>query len=235
MIYLIDDNKDNKRIKESGIYFVDNKDFDDILISIERLEVNCNLNFLEDASCILIHKTTDDCNASGEFIINSNTNATKIIEEISVYGKEIPIVIFSNRFDVKAAYSYENDPNCIYKIKKTIFYSRLYDFLVDYRENSKIDFRLLAYGLNYRSIYYEQVGKNILAELIAYSSNEVFKVNMVDINNLQQFFSFLGLEYEFDKFVFDLDNKEITVEKFGLKVAEALESLEIYEEYIYTW
>jgi len=235
MIYLIDDNKNNKRVNEMKIHYVDNDDFKSILKPIEKLKKNCDLSFLKDAECILIHKTTDDCDSDGEFIDNSNTNALKIIEEISEYGEKIPLVIFSNRMDEKATYSFIESPNCIFKIKKSIFYIRLYDFLSEYKTHGKIELRIIAHGKNFRSEESDKAGKAIIDYLLKYSLHKKFDVTMVDIDTLRSFYSLLELEDNFDVFFQELQSSSITVKQFVIKITQALESIEQYGKYIYNW
>lgn len=235
MIYLIDDNKNNKRVEEMQIYFVDNGEFRSILTPIEKLNKGCDLNFLNNANCVLIHKTTDDCDSSGNFIEKSNTNAVRIIEDICDYGENIPIVIFSNRMDEKATYSFSENPNCIYQIKKSVFYIRLYDFLVEFNTTGKIELRILANGVNFKSEKSDRYGKKIIESLLAYNGSEIFKISMIDLQNLNGLYSYLNLGFEFERFAEELDKSGITVNKFVSKITQALESIEQYGEYIYNW
>ena len=80
MIFLIDDNKADKRRNEMGINFVDDNIFDGFLLTIAKIKKDSDLSFLNNAKCILIHTTTDDVNNEGEFTENSRTNVIKIKE-----------------------------------------------------------------------------------------------------------------------------------------------------------
>jgi hypothetical protein len=234
MIYLIDDNKNDKRIKEFGITFVEEGLFEKVLCPIIKLKQSTDLSFLKNAKCILIHKTTEDCDSKNEFILNSNTNAKRIIEDISDYGVNIPLVIFSYRMET-VSYSYHENPNCIFQIKKDVFYKRLLDFVQHYQQTREIELRIIAYGLNYLSVEVGEIGKKLIDDVIRHPPENRFELRYINVRLLEAFFRFLNIPGAFESFREDLSESQITIKEFIDNINSVSDSINQYGKNIYHW
>ena len=219
MIYLIDDNKDEKRIKEMGLSFVDDGTFKQFLKPISHLKKTDGLEnleeltFLSDAKCILIHKTTDDCDDSFNFIEGSTTNATKIIEKIANFGANKPLVIFSNKMSENAEYNYEENSNCIFQIKKNTFYNRLYDFLIHYQNTQKIELRIIAFGKNFKAVEISRYSKILIESVAQYPPDTLLDLRFIRLSILRVFHELANIQQPFDDFVNELEDSPITIFK----------------------
>ncbi len=227
MIYLIDDNQREMRRNEMGIHFVDDNVFKDILIKKDKLEVNTDLSFLSNAKCILLHTTTEDIDENGNHLSKSTTNANHIKEHISDYGSNIPIVLFSNQMSeiTPDTFDYDTNPNCIYQIKKNIFYERLYDFLEYYGQTQKIELRIIAYGKNYKAVEISRYSKALIESVIQKGDSDVFKPTWVKLSTLRTFYELADIGNDFDNFVYDLEDNPVPVEKFIENVSLIVENL----------
>lgn len=242
MIYLIDDNQNNLRYNNYGITFTDDDTFDNLLITWDKIEKRDDLNDishlieLECADCILIHSSTEDYSTDKGFLPGSRSNVIKIIEQISVEGSRIPLVIFSNR-DGDALFNFDNNPNFIRGMKKNIFYERLYAFLENYRQTNKIDLRLLAFGENYST-----------KEIIKFSNNILNVLSNVDLNNqltlsilstiISDFKIFISKAYpdiNFNELLIDLEDNPIIIKDFKEKITKITDSYAKYGENIHSW
>ncbi|MDZ7720326.1 MAG: hypothetical protein U5K72_16035 [Balneolaceae bacterium] len=90
MIYLIDDNQYSQRER-----FLSNIKTEKYSLKIipkipktKDIAFIEHLNFLNDAECILLHKSIEDVDEDGNYISGSTTNADKIIEDISQLVKK---------------------------------------------------------------------------------------------------------------------------------------------------
>jgi hypothetical protein len=148
MICLIDDNLNLLREREYGLDYIQNGEFKDILTSIEVLSNSIFIDYNYDA--FLIHTTTYDSDTSGSSIPGQNVIVNRIIEHLMNNLPSKPAVFFSGGMPEVAEFDYNEDPNRIYQIKKSTFYTRLKPFLEHYRLLNQIELRILAYGKNYK-------------------------------------------------------------------------------------
>ncbi|GHT20782.1 hypothetical protein AGMMS4957_08590 [Bacteroidia bacterium] len=247
MIYLIDDNNDNQRVRLYNITYIDteiekDKIFKDCLTSIKTLakREKDDLSHLEcfkkDAECILVHLTTEDFDEEkGIFVKGSTDNVTKIIDDIAQEGREIPLVLFSNSMGEPIYYPKEN-PNYIKSIKKNLFYARLRDFMEYYKnsgDKKTIDLRILAWGKNYQAKEASMYANIFMESIIFENGNDLLK-----ITNLSVFESFLKLSFpnaneQVKAIVDDLEN--ITVSTFRNKINLITESFWKYGKNIHSW
>lgn len=227
MIYLIDDNQREMRRNEMGIHFVDDNVFKDVLIKIEKLKSNADLSFLSNAKCILLHTTTEDIDENGNHLSKSTTNANYIKEHISDYGSKIPIALFSNQMSeiTPDTFDYDTNPNCIFQIKKNIFYERLYDFLEYYRQSQEVELRIIAYGKSYKATEISRYSKSLIESVIQKADGVFFKPTWVKLSALRTFYELADIGDDFDSFVVDLEDNPVTIEKFIENVSLIVESL----------
>jgi len=234
MIFLIDDNKNNKRANEFGVFFVEDGSYKSVLEPHSIVKKGSDLSFLQRADCILVHKTTEDCDATGTYIQNSHTVANDIIEKISDYGTNIPLVIFSNKMQ-NTEYSHIDNPNCIFQINKVLFYSRLYDFVAFFEKEKAIELRILAYGVNFAAAEADVLTNQLLNELISYLPDIAFKPSFIRPQLLESYYRYTGFSENYIEFFKDLEKSNITVRQFRENISIINESINLYGRNICNW
>lgn len=242
MIYLIDDNQNNQRKEAYSISFVDDGLFSGCLTPIEKIPKNGgsedfeHLTFLNDASCLLVHSTTEDTNIKGKFMEGSNTNVIKIKERISVEGEKIPLVLFSNKMDETAVYDHSSNPSYITAIKKNKFYERLYDFVEHYHLNKEIDLRIIAFGNNFESKEVTGYAEDLLMYVAFDDGSAMLNLGHISsINTFRKFIKKAGLKNSFDDIVNSLEDNPISIQDFRDKINQITESFTKYGKNIYDW
>ncbi|MFE2861763.1 hypothetical protein [Sphingobacterium multivorum] len=242
MIYLIDDNQSNQRIRTYNIKFVEENLFSDCLISLDKLKGGkgttdiSHLEFLNDADCILLHSTTENYDEKLGFLSGVRDNALKIKEKISQEGEKIPLVLFSNSMGEP---QFEESSNFISSMKKNYFYERLYDFLQYYREKKEVELRILAFGKNFLSKELSRLAINILKGFEIKSNSEPVKLS--DISSSSQLISFKKLigqsfsDNDVNRILIDIEDNPITVNEFRTKINRLVESHSLYGKNIYNW
>jgi hypothetical protein len=242
MIYLIDDNQNNQRIKNYNITFVENGVFDEYLKSIEKLKVGksfsdtSHLDFLKRADCILLHSTTEDYDKDKGFLPGSKTNVLKIKELISQEGELIPLVLFSNSMG-EAEFDFEWNSFYISSINKNLLYERLFDFLNHYKNMGKVELRILALGENFGSIEVAKLVFEILNSVELKTKSEDLKLS--DLKKiLKSFKSFLDLTFpknDSNEILNDIEVNPMKIRDFRKKINQIKESYNKYGKNIYTW
>lgn len=243
MIYLIDDNKNNQRLNNYNITFVEDGYFDGYLTSIEKIEQGDNLtdtshlNFLNSADCILLHITTEDYDKSkGVFLPGSINNVIKIKEIISQEGERVPLVLFSNSMG-EPEYDFENNLYYISSINKNLFYEHLFDFIDHYKNTGEIDLRILASGKNFISKTVTKLTLDILTTLELKRNSD--KLELSDLSSsLKSFKLLIELsfpQYDINEILNDLEDNPIRAEEFKRKINQITESYAKYGRSIHSW
>ncbi|MFD2936159.1 hypothetical protein [Spirosoma flavum] len=237
MIYLLDDNKGDIRQSKFKIDYVDNGAFEGYLTAISHLPANANLSFMAEADCLLVHETTDDCDENGNFISKSNTNVNTLKEDIANNGKSIPLVAFSNQMTGEISYDYENEPNYVKAIAKTLLYQeRLYPFLNHYKKTGQIELRIIVYGENFYAVEAGRYAKQIIDDVAAYDRNKLFDLSfLTELTLFERFYAFMKNDTPYNEFINDLEDNPITVGKFVQNLQSVVESLTIYGKNIHDW
>ncbi len=242
MIYLIDDNQNNLRQQNYNITFLEEGVFDGFIKVIDKLEIGkslvdfSHLEFLKSADCILLHSTTEDFQDTQGFISGSITNVIKIKDFISMQGKTIPLVLFSNSMG-EPDFEANEDLKYIRGIKKNIFYERLYDFLDNYKQTQKIELKIIAIGKNYAAAQNIKLGAEILIALQSKSNADFLQLSDI-----------MSIKSSFEKFIEDalptsdleailksVKNQTIRVQDFKKNINTILESYTKYGKNIHTW
>lgn len=210
-IILIDDNQSNLRERYSAS-FIDNGEYDDLLVHKEKLNDNSDFTFLKDAACILLHDSLDDF-VEGQFI-SGGRKARKTIKNI-MEGSDIPYVIFSDGHSIIGDWN-PSERNVVRSIKKSEFYRNLKGFLDAYRESSHIDLRLIAYGSDYEKRELVVLLQKVFDELKNVNDKEILTFSFVDTDLLERFFKKVkhvsSLTYE--KLCDSINAGKLTVGKF---------------------
>ena len=210
-IILIDDNQSNLRERYSAS-FIDNGEYDDLLVHKEKLNDNSDFTFLKDAACILLHDSLDDF-VEGQFI-SGGRKARKTIKNI-MEGSDIPYVIFSDGHSIIGDWN-PSERNVVRSIKKSEFYRNLKGFLDTYRESSRIDLRLIAYGSDYEKRELVVLLQKVFDELKNVNDKEILTFSFVDTDLLERFFKKVkhvsSLTYE--KLCDSINAGKLTVSKF---------------------
>ena len=183
-IILIDDNQSNLRERYSAS-FIDNGEYDDLLVHKEKLNDNSDFTFLKDAACILLHDSLDDF-VEGQFI-SGGRKARKTIKNI-MEGSDIPYVIFSDGHSIIGDWN-PSERNVVRSIKKSEFYRNLKGFLDAYRESSHIDLRLIAYGSDYEKRELVVLLQKVFDELKSVNDKKILTFFLIDADLLERFFN----------------------------------------------
>lgn len=242
MIYLIDDNQNNQRLKNYNITFVEDGVFDGYLTSIEKLKEGksfsdtSHLDFLKTADCILLHTTTEDYDKEKGFLPGSKTNALKIKELISQEGEQIPLVLFSNSMG-EAEFDFESNSNYISSIKKNLVYERLSDFLEHYKNTGKVELSILALGKNFTSKGISKLAIEILNSIELKNNSEYLK--LYDLSKeLKSFKSFVELSFpknDIDEILNEIEDSPMKIQDFKKKINQTTESYIKYGKNIHSW
>lgn len=234
MIYLIDDNRNNMRARQFGVFFVEQGTYHSVLKPVIALTKGADLSFLKDAACILIHKTMEDYDKTGNYIQNSHENVNKIIEIVADYGSKVPLVIFSNKMET-TQYDPNESPNCVFQINKKVFYSRLHAFVDLYHREKKIEFRLLTEGVGYQTAEADRLANKILDSLISFPSNKAFQTDLIDQKIFESFYTYTGIPHSFSTFLKELEQSGTSIKEFKDNITLINESINLYGTNIHNW
>lgn len=231
-IYLIDDNKFNQR-EIYGASFVDNKEYDDCLVHIEKLNGNSDLSFLEDTACVLMHNSLDDY-INNRYYESSHKAEDRI--EAFVQDHDIPYALFSDGHS-DAAELREETPNIIYQINKKVFYSHLRYFLDNFRKTGEVDMRILAFGNDFRKKEIKELAQKILAGIRAASDKDTLSIEMIDKNALKRFIEIANpkVRIDFNELMVQIEDKNVTICHFRKNINNIIISVIKYGKNINTW
>ncbi|AMR32717.1 hypothetical protein A0256_15445 [Mucilaginibacter sp. PAMC 26640] len=183
MIYLIDDNRREQQ-KEYGCDFLTDTDLLSFFKIVSKIIVGTDITYLKDSTCILIHNSFPDFNASGE-AISAQTNIYESI--LTLAGeKTIPVVIFTNSI-LDLDYNKSEAVN-ISRINKRLFYSNLKDFLYHFKETGNAEFKILTYGKSFIAQDLSLISAQISSLINSYS----FKDKLPKIKELTAQFATLA-------------------------------------------
>lgn len=241
MIYLIDDNQNDLRAR-IGADFVDEGVFDGYLTAIDKLEKKAmavdtsHLEFLKSADCILLHASTEDWSAEKGFLSGSLTNVRKIREDVADFGDSVPLVLFSNGME-NTVFHQEISPNYVQELNKTLFYSRLFDFMEHYKNENKVELRILTWGKNFLANEIGELAKNLLAKIAFNDDSEVFEMRFIE-GEEDSFDKFIRVSYPDETINNVMDSiisNSFTVSQFREKINSISESFFKYGKNIYPW
>jgi len=238
MIYLLDDNKDNKRRALFNISYVDDGSFDGQLIAISHLPKNADLSFMADAKCLFVHETTEDTDENGQFESKSTTNAWRLIEEVAINGKNVPLVVFSNQMTGPVEYDFDTNPFWVKQIHKTLLYQqRLFPFLNHYKATGQIDLRIIAFGENFKAVEAGRYARYLIEALATYDREVLLNLSFFPtLTTLERFFEFMQPNGDYNSFVNNLEDNPTTVGKFVENISSVIESIsENYGKNTYNW
>lgn len=234
-IVLVDDNSKNQR-EVYGASFVDDNLYSEYLFHIEQLNVQSDLSFLDDALCVMVHKSLEDY-IDGRFREDCH-RAEDRIEEI-VENKKIPYVLFSDGHGMTADWR-EEKPNVVYSIKKTEFYLHLEDFIKHYIESGKIDLRIIAYGKDFMKHLMCKWGHCLIACLSGAMDNDLVSVSSFSekerralrliIENSQP-----KIGVSFNDLMCEIEDEEVTAKRLRSNINAIISNVKKYGKNISTW
>lgn len=238
MIYLLDDNKEDKRRSLFNVSFVDDGTFDGYLTAISHLPQDADLSFLSNATCLFVHETTEDIDEFGQFKNGSTTNARRLIDDIADRGDKVPLVIFSNGMNGPTKYDYDERPFFVEAIHKTLLYQhRLFPFLNYYKNTKQLELRIIAFGENFKAVEAGRYARYLIESLSVHKHSERLDLSYFSrLSILQRFYEFMRPGGDYNNFVNDLEDSSITVGKFVENVSAVVESIsENYGKNTHTW
>jgi len=231
-IILIDDNRQNQREKY-GASFVDNEEFSDCLMHIEKLNDSSDLSFLNDAACVLLHDSFSDF-VEGEFKATSQNAKENILD--FVQDNDIPYVLFSDGHSPTADWR-EEYPNIVWGIKKSAFYQNLRDFVESYQQTNQVDVRIIAYGKDVTKHLMFKWYQDIIGGIKTTCAEE--PITITDINKvaLKQFIEGASpkVGITFNQLMYDIDDGLVTVRNFKDNINRIIDSVQKYGKNISTW
>lgn len=234
-IYLIDDNLDGNRNKY-GSTFVDDGKYADILCAIDKISLADDLEFLNTAACVLLHKTLNDY-FDGKFHEDSQKVAT-FIGQMPNIGNRIPLVIFSDGFTSDIGdYDIDRNPNEIYSLSKRALYSRLESFVIHYRDTIEIDLRILAFGEDFATELIEKAAVDVFSRLQDFADTETLDATKIACPKFRQIIDMsqpaIGKNYI--EIINDLQLNPISIFEFKNRLNNILENFQDYGKNYSVW
>ena len=235
-ILLIDDNSRRQR-QSYGASYVDDEIFESILHHIECVNKDFDLSILDDYRCVMIHDSLEDF-INGSFDENSHVAKDLIVEYLDDH--QIPYVLFSDGHESTGIYDHSHN---LVSLKKSDFYSRLRYFLEFYINESVFQFHILAYGSNFRKTLVTRNIKALFQKFDSKSPNERVTIHdlmpsnseeehyLEEIINLSQ--PKLGMDY--NDILDYIEDNEISVRNFKLRIIKILDTISKYGKNTYTW
>ena len=234
-IYLIEDNLDGNRAKY-GAGKIDEGYYNDILEIKDKLSKDSDLSFLEDAACVLLHRSYEDF-IDGSYHDDSHFVANYIQKMIPALGTTVPFVIFSDGDQSEHGEMREDHPNMIYSLGKKAFYDRLVDFLDNYKKVQVIDLKILAYGANYQTKIVEDgitEVLNLLRDLAPDETVPPLKVNTKALKSVvEKSLPAIGVTY--DELIIGLKFNPLKVSEFKNRLNTILNDFIEYGKNYFTW
>lgn len=233
-IYLIDDNLDGNREKY-GATFVEEGKYSDVFLSIEKISVADDLEFVNHAACILIHGTLSDY-FDGYYHEDSQKVVQKI-RGVNGIGESIPFVVFSDGFTSERGEYSMSAPHVIYRLNKRAFYSRLEPFVVNYQRTGTIELSILAYGENYVKDIVEDSVNAVFLRLQDYNNDDTLNVTKIACSAMQQIIEMSQpkIGFSYIDLINHLQDTPVTVGAFKNKLNNILDSFHDYGKNYYIW
>ena len=236
-IILIDDNSKGQR-QIYGAAFIDDEVYSSIINHYEHFDGSSDLSFLSVVKCVFIHDSLEDF-INGSFDEHSHQAKDNIIEFMD--KNRIPYVCFSDGH-FSSIGRFDSNHNIV-ELKKSAFYNRLESFLKEYAQNKVIQFNILAYGENYikelmtknvRSLFQKYSSKRpeeiiLLRDVMPSSKEEPYYLE--EIVEMAQ--PDLGMDY--DGILDFIEDNDVTVSDFTLRINRILNSISRYGKNHYTW
>lgn len=235
-ILLIDDNSKMQR-QAYGASFVDDEVFESVLDHIERVNKDFDLSILNDYRCVMIHDSLED------FINDSFDEKSHVAKDIIIHyldDRQIPYVLFSDGHESTGVYDLSHN---LVRIKKSDFYSRLRYFLNYYMDESLLQFHILAYGPNFRKALATRYIKALFQKFAIKSQCDIITIQDIKPSNseeehyLEEIIKLsqptLGMDY--NDILDYIEDNEISVGDFKVKINNILVSISKYGKNTYTW
>jgi len=231
-IYLIDDNRDNKR-EEYGASYVDREEFADCLVHLEKLCADSDFSFLNDAVCVMIHDTFVDY-IDNQYQEDSKKSREKILD--FVQNKNIPYVCFTDGYSLSANWQ-EDHPNIIWSIKKSEFYYNLRDFLEAYRKTEVVDVRILAFGQDFLKHLMLKWYQEIISNIKNDNDDAIMTFSDINKTSLQKFIdnsqTKVGITY--NQLMSNIDDGIVTIRNFKDNINRIIDGVQKYGKNISVW
>lgn len=231
-IILLDDNQKNQR-EIYGASYVDQDDYADCLLHIEKINSNSDLTFLDDGACVLIHDSLKDF-INGEY--NETSQRGKDIIEARTQDMGLPYVLFSDGHSMTADWR-EESPDIVYSIKKSEFYKHLKDFLDNYCSTGVIDLKIIAFGRNYIKQLMWNWCHTLISTCWSAKDDDTLNISMIDNKTLRKIIDNTQpkIGISFNELMEKIDDGEVSVGAFRTNINSILNSFEKYGTNISYW
>jgi hypothetical protein len=185
----------------------------------------------------MIHDSLEDF-VDGHFVETSHTAQDNIIQFAET--NHIPYVCFSDGHEPMG--EFDSASNLV-RLKKSVFYARLTDFLDCYRSDGRIEFKVLAYGKNFQRYLLETMVKSLflkfsgkqptdtltLADVMPKDRNEpAYLAQIIDLAQPT-----VGITYE--NLLDAIEDETLTVEVFKQQINQIFQSVSKYGKNTHTW
>lgn len=230
-IFLLDDNSRNQR-QAFGVDFVDANRFANCFVHIEQLNDKSDFTFIHNAACILVHDSLEDYIDSA--FCHGSHKAKKIVEDL-IYDNDIPYTFFSDGHDgVSMLKEY---PYCINELTKVDFYLNLESFVKFYADNGEIDFRILAYGNNYKLRQFEVWVDKLFEPLRKANKEDVISVSQIKLDVFRNIIEAAQPKIvgNVNDILNSIEDNDSTIGEFKNNINRILKSMVLYGKNIYTW
>lgn len=221
MLYLIDDS--NFDTLNANFVF-DKKYKDRLCIVKDEYGLNEIESRLEDADCIMVHKT-----------FNNSNYVAEDIKDITDDGDKIPLVLFSG----SDSESVKIDGQSITGIKKNLFYKRLIYFLDEYILTGNIELKILAYGKDFIKRDVSLWAMSLLKKIYGFkecvcSESEDTILSSEELRNIVSVAQ-PALNISYEQVCENIKNGSCSMETLRLNINNILSSINLYGKNIHSW
>jgi hypothetical protein len=147
-------------------------------------------------------------------------------------GEIIPLVMFSYGMDEVADFP---NSNYLRSISKPIFYGRLHDFLLHYREKNEVELNILAYGKNFVSVQVSEYIHLLVSDLLLRNSNDILKLSDIKVQTLAKLIQISSIQRDFFELMESLEDEPITVGRYLENLSLINQSFAEHGKNIYGW
>lgn len=226
MIYLFDDTYCSNSANFSVEDFTEVRLMDAVATSdLDELQT-----IIKPDDCILIHRSYRDADPPHDTIVFES-----IVEDISVLGEVVPLVIFSDG-DILPEIKNER---CVTKLKKSIFYDNLKYFVDIHNESGCYNLHSLAYGEKSLASIASDLGLSAIKHMKFMPEDEIVQKSIIDLKSIRYLMSVTKsgdeAELSIDALEQEIVQGKICVRQIRDFINRIINSVVDYGKNIYSW